>query len=76
MQRNLQEPKEHLDLINMMTRRFASQGYQNVRADVPGMVTPDVIFGTKHNHMPDLQPRGHYVYIIDIKSWSLVLDFF
>jgi hypothetical protein len=54
MQRNPQESKEHQDLINMMVRHFASQGYRNIRADVPGMVTPDVILGTKQNHVPDL----------------------
>lgn len=38
----------------MMARHFASQGYRNIRADLPGMVAPEVILGTKQNHMPDL----------------------
>jgi hypothetical protein len=54
MQRNPQESKEHQDLINMMARHFVSQGYRNIRADVPGMVAPEVIHGTKQNHIPDL----------------------
>jgi len=54
MQRNPKESKEHKDLINMMARHFAGQGYRNIRADIPGMVTPDVILGTKQNHVPDL----------------------
>ncbi len=54
MQRNSQESKEHQDLIIMMARHFASQGYRNIRADIPGMVTPEVILGTKQNHVPDL----------------------
>jgi hypothetical protein len=54
MQRNPQESKEHQDLINMMARHFASQTYRNIRADIPGMVTPEVIRGTKQNHIPDL----------------------
>ena len=54
MPRNPQESKEHQDLINMMARYFATQGYRNIKADVLGMVTPDVILGTKRNHVPDL----------------------
>jgi hypothetical protein len=54
MQRMLQESKEHQDLVNMMARHFASLGYRNIRADLPGMVAPEVILGTKQNHIPDL----------------------
>jgi len=54
MHRNPQDSKEHQDLINMMARHFASQGYRNIRADLPGMATPDAILGTKQNHVPDL----------------------
>jgi len=54
MQRNPQESKEHQDLINMMARYFASQRFQNIKADISGMPSPDVIYGTKRNHVPDL----------------------
>ena len=54
MQRNPQESKEHQDLINMMVHHFTGKGYRNIRADAPGILNPEVIPGTKQNHIPDL----------------------
>ncbi|OGP48364.1 MAG: hypothetical protein A3K30_06750 [Deltaproteobacteria bacterium RBG_13_51_10] len=52
--RNSSESKEHAELINMMVRHFIGQGARNVRADISGVTTPDVIHGTKQDHVPDL----------------------
>ena len=54
MQRNPSESKQHANLIQMMVNHFSSQGYRNIKADLAGMTRPDVIHGTKQNHVPDL----------------------
>ena len=64
MERSPQESKGHQDLINMMARHFASQGYRNIRANIQGMVTPDVILGAEQNHMRDLTAEKNGARII------------
>lgn len=64
MQRNSSESKQHTDLITMMVNHFRGQGYQNIKADVAGMTRPDVIHGTKKNHIPDLTAQNNGVHII------------
>ena len=64
MQRNPSESKQHADLIKMMVSHFTSEGYQNIKADVAGMKGPDVIYGTKQNHVPDLTAQKNGVTII------------
>ena len=54
MKRNPSESTQHTNLINMMLNHFSSQGYRNIKADRSGMTSTDVIYGTKHNHVPDL----------------------
>ena len=73
MQKNPQESKEHQDLIIMMARHFASLGYQSIRADVPGMVTPEVILGTKQNHVPDLTAdKNGTIVILEAETASTI----
>ena len=64
MQRNPSESSEHEDLINMMVRYFRSQGFRNIKADVPGLTSPDVIYGTKKNHVPDLTADRNGIRVI------------
>lgn len=64
MQRNPSESKQHVDLITMMVSHFRGQGYQNIKADVAGMTCPDVICGTKKNHIPDLTAQKNGVSVI------------
>lgn len=64
MQRNSSESKQHIDLINMMVNHFNSQGYRNIKADISGMTSPDVIYGTKQNHVPDLTAEKNGVKVI------------
>jgi len=48
------ESKEHGELINMMVQYFIGQEARNIWADVPGMPSPDTIYGIKKNHVSDL----------------------
>ena len=64
MQRNSDDSKEHHDLITMMVNHFSGQGYRNIKADIPGMPTPDTIRGTKQNHIPDLTAEKNGTEII------------
>lgn len=64
MQRNPSESQEHRDLISMMASHFRGQGYQNIKADVAGMTRPDIIYGTKKNHIPDLTAQKNGVNVI------------
>lgn len=64
MQRNSTESKQHTDLIRMMVSHFNSEGYQNIKADMAGMKSPDVINGTKQNHVPDLTAQKNGITII------------
>ena len=52
--RNSSESNKHADLIAMMVRHFIGQGAKNVGADLPGCAGPDLIYGTKQSHAPDL----------------------
>jgi len=54
MQRNQDESRQHLDLIRMMASYFANSGFGNIRADIPGLPPPDIIYGIRRNHIPDL----------------------
>lgn len=64
MQRNPSESKQHVDLINMMVNHFNSQGYRNIKADISGMTSPDVIYGTKQNHVPDITAEKNGITVI------------
>ena len=57
MVRITNESQEHQDLIRMMVRHFKSEGYAGIKADVPEMTTPDLIYGTRMNHVPDLTAK-------------------
>lgn len=75
MQRNQSESKQHVDLIKMMVSHFRSQGYQNIKADVAGMTRPDVIHGTKKDHIPDLTAQKNGVHVIlEAESSGSILD--
>ncbi len=54
MQRDKSESQEHLELIGMMYDYFEKQGVRNLQADLPGVSNPELIHGTKENHIPDL----------------------
>ena len=73
MQRNPSESNQHIDLIRMMVNHFRSEGYQNIKADMAGMTSPDVIYGTKRNHIPDVtaQKNGHHVILEAETSGSI-----
>jgi hypothetical protein len=59
----------------MMARYFATQGYRNIRADIPGLVTPNVIFGTKRNHVPDLTAdKNGTTVILEAETSSTIPD--
>lgn len=64
MQRNPSESKQHADLITMMVNHFRGQGYRNIKADVAGMTSPDIIHGTKKDHVPDLTAQKNGVTVI------------
>ena len=64
MQRNPSESTQHTDLIQMMVNHFNSEGYRNIKADISGMTTPDVIYGTKQNHVPDLTAQKNGITVI------------
>jgi hypothetical protein len=59
----------------MMARYFASQGFRNIKADVPGMPSPDIIKGTKQNHVPDLtaDKNGKRI-ILEAETSSSIFD--
>jgi len=75
MQRNANESKEHHNLIIMMVNYFSGQGYQNIKADVPGMPAPDTIIGTKQNHIPDLtaEKNGSGI-ILEAETTNSIFD--
>jgi len=54
MQRNPVESQEHEGLIRMMVRHFSNEGYRNIKADIPGVPSPDIVYGTRQNHVPDM----------------------
>jgi hypothetical protein len=64
MQRNPSESKQHIDLIQMMVNHFNIEGYRNIKADISGMTRPDVIYGTKQNHVPDLAAQKNGITVI------------
>lgn len=87
MQRDKQESIEHEYLVHMMAYYFFNQGFQNIKADIPGMPSPDVIHGTKRDHIPDLTADKNGVKIIleaetassilndhTVSQWSLFSD--
>jgi hypothetical protein len=59
MTRNPSESQEHRDLISMMANHFKNEGFRNIRADIPGFPDPEVIHGTKKNHLPDLTANNN-----------------
>lgn len=75
MQRNPTESNQHIDLIRMMVNHFRSEGYHNIKADMAGMTSPDVIYGTKRNHIPDVtaQKNGHHV-ILEAETSGSISD--
>ena len=64
MPRNPSESQEHRDLISMMANHFKNEGFRNIRADIPGFPDPEVIHGTKKNHLPDLTANNNGTDII------------
>ena len=87
MTRNPSESQEHRDLISMMANHFKNQGFRNIRADIPGFPDPEVIHGTKKNHLPDLKANNNGTEIIleaetsgsifndhTVSQWTLFAD--
>jgi len=75
MQRNPNESQEHQDLIIMMANYFSVQGYRNIKADVPSLPNPDIIRGTKQNHIPDLTAEKNGTNIIlEAETASSIFD--
>jgi hypothetical protein len=58
-QRNPSESAEHADLIRLMVNHFQSNGYGDIRADLPGYTQPDIIHGSIQDHQPDLTCRSN-----------------
>lgn len=75
MQRDPKESKEHEDLINMMAQYFTNQGFRNIKADFPGMPTPDTIIGTTRNHVPDLtvDKNGTRI-VLEAETFNSIFD--
>jgi hypothetical protein len=48
----------------MMVRHFRNEGFRNIKADIPEMQVPDLIYGTKKNHVPDLTAKRNGTFII------------
>lgn len=75
MKRNPSESSEHEELINMMAHYFTTEGYRDVKADIPGMPRPDLIHGTKKNHIPDLTAYKNGIRIIlEAETSSTIFD--
>ena len=75
MTRSQSESQEHHNLIIMMVHYFESQGYKEIKADIPERKRPTVIYGTKKNHIPDLTARknGNFV-ILEVETASTIFD--
>ena len=77
-QRGVSESQEHVNLIQMMASYFQSQGFTDVRADLPGYTQPETIRGTKEDHRPDITCRGNdaerTVIILEAETASTVSD--
>lgn len=87
MTRNPSESQEHRDLISMMANHFKNQGFRNIQADISGFPDPEVIHGTKKNHLPDLTANNNGTEIIleaetsssifndhTVSQWTLFAD--
>ena len=87
MTRNPSESQEHRDLISMMANHFKKEGFHNIRADIPGLPGPELIHGTKKNHLPDLTANNNGTNIIleaetsgsifddhTVSQWTLFAD--
>lgn len=75
MIRSLSESQEHQDLIRMMVRHFQSDGCTAIKADVPEMKTPDLIYGTRMNHIPDMTAeKNGGVIILEAETSSSISD--
>lgn len=77
-QRGVSESQEHANLIQMMASYFQSQGFTDVRADLPGYTQPETIRGTKEDHRPDITCRrndtGRTMIILEAETASTVFD--
>ena len=58
--RNSSESFEHENLVRMMANYYTKQGYQNVKADIQGWFTPELI----GKHIPDVTAQKNDLFII------------
>ena len=59
----------------MMVDHFNFQDYQNIKADITGMPNPEVIFGTKKNHLPDITAeKNGFTVILEAETYSSIYD--
>jgi len=75
MHRNIKESEEHINLIVMMVEYLRKQGLRNIRADIPGILSPDIIFGTIRNHRPDLTADSNgKIIILEAETSNSISD--
>lgn len=58
MKRTAKSQLDHDILVKRVVEHLKRQGYRNIRADLPGYPQPEMIEGTKQDHIPDLTADG------------------
>ena len=74
--RSLQESEFHNQLIIMMANYFQREGYQNIKADIPGYEQPEILQGQIRNHQPDLTCNdtcGNFI-ILESETCSTIFN--
>lgn len=62
-------------MMSMMANHFKNEGFRNIRADIPGFPDPEVIHGTKKNHLPYLTANNNGTDIIlEAKTSGSIFD--
>jgi hypothetical protein len=58
MYRTAQSQSQHDQIVQAMVNYLARQGFQNIRADLPGYAQPSLVKGTNRDHIPDVTANG------------------
>lgn len=71
MYRNAKAQSEHDQMVRAVVNHLVEKGYRNIRADLPGHSCPELVKGTKQDHIPDVTADG---VIVEVETSDTIKD--
>jgi hypothetical protein len=73
---NRDDQTTHDSMVKYVANHVSRQGHSNIRADIAGYTTPDLIYwgNSRHGHVPDVTSCDGSKYIIEVETADSIAD--